>query len=151
MKAALSGTSVGRVMITEFETLAPTDTLQDALSHVVAGFQHDFPVVDGGRVVGVLTRTDLTKGLAQKGADASVAVAMNTGFDTADPAEMVENAVQRLQVSGCPTMPVVRGGELVGILTMENVAELLMFRTALRGGTRRSQLARTDTVDAGDP
>jgi Zn-dependent protease len=149
MKAALSGTSVGRVMITEFETLAPTDTLQDALSHVVAGFQHDFPVLDGGRVVGVLTRTDLTKGLAQKGADASVAVAMNTGFDTADPAEMVESAVQRLQVSGCPAMPVVRGGELVGILTMDNVAELLMFRTALRGGSR-SQLARTDTVDAGD-
>jgi CBS domain-containing protein len=49
-------------MITRFETLAPTETLRRALAHVLASFQHDSPVVEAGRVVGILTRADLVKG-----------------------------------------------------------------------------------------
>ena len=54
------------VMITRFETLAPTETLQRALAHMLAGFQQDFPVVEAGRVVGVLTRANLRKGLTRR-------------------------------------------------------------------------------------
>jgi CBS domain-containing protein len=82
-------------MITRFETLAPTETLQRALAHVLAGFQHDFPVVEAGRVVGVLTRADLMKGLTRTGADTPVAAAMTSHFESAAPSEMLEGAVQR--------------------------------------------------------
>jgi Zn-dependent protease/CBS domain-containing protein len=134
MKSALGGLPVSRVMITHFETLTATDTLQRAFAHVLAGFQHDFPVVEAGRVVGVLTRANLMKGLTQKGAAAPVAAAMTSHFDSVEPAEMLEGAVQRLQASGCPALPVVRDGVLVGMLTMENVGEFLMIQSALRGG-----------------
>jgi hypothetical protein len=42
--------------ITRFETFTPIETLQRALAHVLAGFQHDFPVVAARRVVDVLAR-----------------------------------------------------------------------------------------------
>jgi len=132
MRSALSGIPVSRVMIPRFETLAPTDTLQRAVGHVLAGFQHDFPVIEAGQVVGVLTRGDLMNGLTQKGPEAPVAAAMNPRFETAAPSDMLEGAVQRLQASGCPALPVLRGRELVGVLTMENVGEFLMIRSALR-------------------
>jgi CBS domain-containing protein len=131
-RSALSGVPVGRAMITRFETLAPGETLQDALAHVLAGFQHDFPVVENGRVVGVLTRADLMKGLTQAGADTPIATAMTSRFDTVAPSEMLEGAMQRLRDSSCPAMPVVRDQELVGVLTMENVGEFLMAHSALR-------------------
>jgi hypothetical protein len=35
-------------MITRSETLPPTEALERALAHALAGFQHDFPVVEGG-------------------------------------------------------------------------------------------------------
>lgn len=70
LKSALAGIPVHCVMITRFETLAATDTLQRATDHVLAGFQHDFPVVHDERVVGVLTRGDLVKGLTEKGREA---------------------------------------------------------------------------------
>jgi CBS domain-containing protein len=101
-------------MITRFETLTPTETLQHALAHVLAGFQRDFPVVEAGRVVGVLTRADLVKGLTQTGADTPVAAAMTSHFECAAPSEMLEGAVQRLKASGCPALPVLRDRELVG-------------------------------------
>ena len=50
---------------------------------------------------------------------------------------MLEGAVQRLQASGCPALPVVRDRELVGVLTMENVREFMMVHSALRANRAR--------------
>ena len=61
-RSVLGGIPVSRAMITRFETLTPAETLQRALAHVLAGFQQDFPVVEAGRVVGVLTRANMMKG-----------------------------------------------------------------------------------------
>ena len=137
-RSILGGIPVSRAMITRFETLTPAETLQRALAHVLAGFQQDFPVVEAGRVVGVLTRANMMKGLMQTGADTPVAAVMTSEFDSADPSEMLDGAVQRLQASGCPASPVVRDGELVGVLTMENVGEFMMVHSALRANRARA-------------
>lgn len=116
LKSALGSIPVNRVMITRFETLAPADTLQRAMDHVLAGFQHDFPVMEADRVVGVLTRADLMKGLTEKGREARVGAAMTPRFETAGPSEMLEGAFQRLQASACPALPVLQSDKLVGVL-----------------------------------
>jgi Zn-dependent protease/predicted transcriptional regulator len=130
LKSALGATPVDRVMITRFETLAPADPLQRAVDRVLAGYQQDFPVVEADRVVGVLTRGDLLKGLSDRGPAAPVGAVMTARFDTADAAEMVEGAFQRLQGSACPALPVLRGGRLVGILTLDNVGEFVAMQSA---------------------
>jgi CBS domain-containing protein len=132
LKSALAGIPVSRVMITDFETLTPTDTLRRAIGHALDGFQQDFPVIDGGRVVGVLTRTDLMKGLTQQGVDATVASAMTAGLEVAEPSEMLDSAFQRLDAAGRVAAPVVRDGQLVGLLTVDNVGEFLTLQSALR-------------------
>jgi len=133
LKFALGGIPVARVMITQFETLTHLDTLGRAMDHVLAGFQHDFPVTDQGRLVGLLTRADLMKGLSEQGRDSPVANVMTSRFETAEPSEMLERAFERLQVSGCSTMPIVRGNNIVGILTLENIGEFMGMQAALRG------------------
>lgn len=129
---AFTGVPVARVMITDVRTLSPHDTLGRAVEHILAGFQQDFPVVDDGRLVGVLTRADLLKALAEKGSDAWVSSAMSRSFLTTEPTEDVERALARLQECRCHTLPVVRNGELVGVLTTENVGEYLMIDAAIR-------------------
>jgi CBS domain-containing protein len=111
--------------------------LSKALDYVLAGFQQDFPVVDGGRVVGVLTRAKLLEVLARRGADAPVAAAMETVFQTADPAEPLETALARLHECRCHTLPVVSNGRLYGVLTLDNVGEFMMIETALRSAAGR--------------
>jgi Zn-dependent protease/CBS domain-containing protein len=132
-RAGLAGVPVERAMIRHFATLAPDDTLAAAARHVLDGFQHDFPVVAGGKVVGVLPRDTLLAGLTQAGPDARVGDFMRTDFRTADPQEMVEPTFERLKTDGCPVLPVLRNGELVGLLTPENIAELVTIREAIRG------------------
>ncbi|HEX5832043.1 MAG TPA: site-2 protease family protein [Gemmatimonadaceae bacterium] len=130
--ATLAGVPVSQVMITDLRTLSPDAPLRAAVDHVLAGFQQDFPVVEQGRVVGVLTRAALLRALSRDGPEAAVATAMERDFASADPREPVERALERLRRGPDRTiMPVLREGELVGVLTAENVGEFLLVQSAL--------------------
>jgi len=133
MKYALGGIPVRRAMLTDFRTLSPGDPLSRAVDLILAGSQQDFPVLEDGRLAGLLTRDALLKALAGNGLNLPVASAMGRDFQVADPAEMLETAFQRLQGCRCHTMPVMRGQELVGLLTMDNIGEFMMIEAALRG------------------
>jgi CBS domain-containing protein len=136
MKSALAGIPVERAMLTDFRTLFSSDALGRAVDLVLAGSQHDFPVLDGGRLAGVLRREDLLRGLQEGGRDSLVGDAMRCDFQTAESSEMLETAFARLQGCDCRVLPVLRGGALAGLLTPDNVGELLAIRSALGGGSR---------------
>jgi Zn-dependent protease/CBS domain-containing protein len=130
MRSALAGIPINRVMITDFPTLSPEDPLKRASDLALAGFQQDFPVVANGRVVGVLTRNDLLRGLADGDPWATIGKAMRTHFETADAAEMLEGLSRRFQSCSCHSLPVLRRGQLTGLLTMDNIGEFLMTQAA---------------------
>lgn len=136
-ESAFEGLALERVMMTDVRTIAPDDPLAHAVRLVLGGFQQDFPVLDaGGAVVGVLTRADLLRALAEHGERASVASAMRRDFPSARPDEPVDAVLDRLRASGVHAMPVVRGRELLGMLSLDNVGEFLMIRAALQRAGR---------------
>ena len=135
LHSSLEGIPVERLMIRNVQTLTPRDTLGVALDKVLAGFQQDFPVVDDGELVGVLTRNGLVTGLARHGRDVLVDEVMERGFRTAEPKELVEGALARLRESECRTLPVVANHQLQGVLTLDNVGEFVLFNTALHAAT----------------
>jgi Zn-dependent protease len=139
MRAAIAGIPIARAMITDFRTLRPQDTLSQATQHILSGSQQDFPVVEDNHVVGVLTRNNLMTGLAQRGFEAPVGEVMQRDFRSAHPHEMLESVLSRLEMNGCHTLPVVRNGQLVGMVTSENLAELLMIQEALRAARGRTK------------
>jgi CBS domain-containing protein len=84
VRVALAGLSVRHGMITDFKTVSPTDPLSRAVDLTLAGFQQDFPVMDGeARLVGVLTHGDVLRGLAERGATVSVEQVMGRTLETA--------------------------------------------------------------------
>jgi CBS domain-containing protein len=132
MRGAFSRVPVRRAMASQFRTLSPDEPIGRAVETALSGFQQDFPVVQDGRVVGVLTQPDLLAALAEHGPDSPVRDAMRRHFAVADPLEMLDGAITRLRDDGGRAMPVLSRGQLVGLLTAENVSELLMIRDALR-------------------
>ncbi|MBL9093500.1 MAG: site-2 protease family protein [Planctomycetaceae bacterium] len=136
LKSSLGGIPVAMAMLTDFRTLAPDDSIRRAVELILDGSQHDFPVVENGRVVGVLTRTDILASLAERGRDATIASIARKDFVAVDAAEMLATAFEKTQESACPTLPVLRDGSLVGLLTMENVGEFVAIRTALANAKR---------------
>lgn len=132
MKSALAGIPVSRAMLTDFRTVAPTDSLAHAVQLILAGSQQDFPVVSNDRVVGVLTRSNVLRGLTERGPQTPIAEMMHREFEIFDSYEMLEVAFARLQACQCQTVPVTHGGHLVGLLTMDNVGEFLMIQGATK-------------------
>lgn len=135
-RAAFGAGRVADVMARQFQTLTVADPLAVALRHSLAGFQQDFPVVNGGRVVGVLTRRRLLAGLSTAGDAAPVGDFMQRDFRTAFAWEPISEAFQRLQDCECRALPVLQDGTLVGVLTADTLGEQVMIRAAL--GERRN-------------
>jgi Zn-dependent protease/predicted transcriptional regulator len=131
-RSSLSGLPVRAAMLREFEMLQAREPLQRAVDLLMDGTQQEFPVLDGDRPVGLLTRADLLRGLQQHGPGAPVEAAMSSHGDVADPMEPLEDAFRRMRERGLTAMPVVQAGRLVGFVTLENVSELLLVQDALR-------------------
>jgi Zn-dependent protease len=132
VKSTLADMPVQQAMQTNFKVLSSADTLQRVTKLLLEGAQQDFPVMWDNEVIGIVTRADLMVALAQRGLETRVADVMRRDFCVAQPDEMLEPVLARLGQEQCRTMPVLRDGQLVGLLTMENVGELLMIQAALR-------------------
>ncbi len=139
MRAALAGIPVVRAMETVFRVLAPGDSLAHAVDETLASAQQDFPVVEGGIVVGLLTRQTLLEGLARRGADSKVDESMLREFVSVETSEMLDSAFRRLEGKTSRTMPVLHAGTLVGLVTLDNVGDLVAIRSALEGRRRTSR------------
>jgi len=126
----LKGRLVSDAMIRRFRTLPVNATLDDAILELLAGSQQDFPVVSDGAMVGLLTRNDLVKAIAHGGRQISVGGAMRQDCVIADAAEPLRAAFDKMRQARCSTLPVLQAGQLVGLLTLENIGELVMVSEA---------------------
>jgi stage IV sporulation protein FB len=126
------GLQVSQMMVTQFRTIPVHATLAQAVDLLLAGEQREFPVVDNlGRTEGMLTRDNLIRGLSRRGPEATVAEAMTAAAPAVAPTLGFQEALDRLRASGLPALPVVdAGGALVGMLTMDNITDLLLVRQA---------------------
>jgi Zn-dependent protease/CBS domain-containing protein len=138
MKSAMGGIPVSRAMVTDFEAIPDAAPLGTAVDVLLRGAQEDFPVTRDGRLVGILERRGLVAGLTQHGRDVPVAKVMRTDYSTVEAAGMLEAALVTMQTCGCETLPVLRDGRLVGLLTKHNVGEFLAIQSALEAETRGS-------------
>ncbi len=127
MKASLGNLPVREAMMTNYRTLSPYETLGDATRLLIEGSQQDFPVVLDNRLVGVLTHARLFEVLRERGEWTPVADAMTREFRTVQSDDLLESALAQSE-PGLNTVPVMRGDRLVGLLTAENIGELMMIR-----------------------
>ena len=147
VRAALAGVMVGDAMMTRFRTLPDHATLDDAVEELLAGSQQDFPVLAGDRVTGMLLRGDLVKALKEHGRSATVGSVARADCHPLAEHEPLDQALTHMRDGRCSALPVVRGERIVGLLSLENVGELLMVDSALRGGSAPARPAEALAAD----
>ncbi len=139
-QSVLQSVRLEEVMLTDFATLSPADTLEDALEKAVHTLQDDFPVVRGSDMVGVVSRQKILEALRAEG-NGYVQAVMNRIFEVAAKQESLASAFRKLSARNLSIIPVVDDQHLVGIVTLQN----LMHSMSLLAESRK---LRREALDA---
>ena len=124
------------IMLTDFATLSPADTLEDALEKAVHSLQDDFPVIRGSDMVGVISKQKILAALRAEG-NGYVQAVMNRLFEVAQKKESLASAFRKLTARNLSIIPVVEDERLIGIVTLQN----LMHSMALLAESRKLRKA----------
>ena len=131
---ALRNLTLADAMITDFHTLPETGSLGDAAQALIAGSQHDFPVLaTDGSLAGILTRGRLIEGLTHHGPNHPLAELVLRGIPPVFPGTPLRQAFEILRSIPSEVLPVrdSRDQGVIGLLHAENIGELLLLRSAL--------------------
>ena len=139
-QSVLQSVRLEEVMLTDFVTLSPADTLEDALDKAVHTLQDDFPVVRGVDMAGVISRQRILDALRSEG-NGYVQAAMNRIFDVAAKQESLASAFRKLAARNLSIILVVDEQHLVGIVTLQN----LMHSMALLAESRKLRREALDS------
>lgn len=131
-RSFLTGHRVVDAMQTRFRTISHGTSLEAAGEMLLAGSQADFPVLANDEIVGIVTRTDIARGLAEAGPDGYVAGHMRRTPRLTTPTAPLEDVVELLTGNDPSPVLVLDDGRLVGMVTAENVGEFLMLEHARR-------------------
>ncbi len=119
-QSVLENVRLEEVMLTDFATLSPADTLEDALDKAVHSLQDDFPVVRGSDMVGVISRQRILDALRAEG-NGYVQAVMNKIFDVSVRNDSLGSAFRKLTARSSSIIPVVEDQRLIGIVTLQNL------------------------------
>lgn len=123
-----SGFPVRAAMITDFRTLSHGDTIRDAGQLLLATSQHDFPVMHGDQVIGLLDRAALMRTMLAEGPESYVAGAMDREFIRLTPDVDLSEAMPKLSAAGACALVMDAEDHLLGLLTAENLSEFILLR-----------------------
>ena len=127
------------VMLTDFSTLSPSDTLADALFRCVHSLQEDFPVVRGPQLVGIVSRQRIVDALRNDG-NGYIQSIMSRAFQVARPEDTLGTTIRRISGGqGLSLIPVTESGKVVGIVSVQN----LMSSMSLLAEQRRIEAEDT--------
>jgi CBS domain-containing protein len=86
-------------------------------------------VDESGNIVGIITRNEILAAAHSPDRYASVRDLMKTDVPTISPdADLFTDGYRILQESGLRALPVIRNGELVGMLTLDDIGQASLLR-----------------------
>jgi CBS domain-containing protein len=121
-------------MTRDLLTVAPGDELGDVIRQMAERNVGAVLVVDGDRLIGILTERDVLRAVAS--ADdlgRAVRERMTHNPDTIESTDSVEHAAVLMIHGGFRHLPVVDGGVPVGILSIRDLVRVALVDTAPRG------------------
>lgn len=131
---ALVGARVRDIMTTDLITVPAGSSLDEVVNDFFMRHRHSrFPVVDGGRILGVLILDDV-KGVPREDWGHTLAGAVTPPLaadETISPDETAEAAIPKIQAAGRGHLVVMEGGDLAGIVTMNDLINAIKLRQNL--------------------
>jgi stage IV sporulation protein FB len=130
LEDVLRDVPVGEALNANVPTLSPQNTLEVVMERTKRGQPAPFAVLDGTRLLGLLSSDDITSALETYGSEALVGHVMRQDFPVLSPSHTLAHARQLMARSRLPGLPVVQDGQLLGMVTVQQIQQLCGFLAA---------------------
>jgi CBS domain-containing protein len=121
------GKSISEVMTRDVRATEPSATIADAAKTMASEDIGPIPVVEGGRIVGIVTDRDIVVRVIAAGKDpnsTTVGEIASSDVVTVAPDDDIDDALTMMAQNQVRRLPVVEGDRLVGIVAQADVARL---------------------------
>jgi CBS domain-containing protein len=121
------GTSIKEVMTRDVRACEPNATVADAAKVMAQEDVGPVPIVEDGRLVGIVTDRDIVVRVVAEGRDpnaTTVKEIASTDLVTVSPGDDLDEVLNLLAERQVRRLPVVEGDRLVGIVAQADVARL---------------------------
>lgn len=113
------------LMARPVKTLSPQTTIEEA-GRLMYRYGHSgYPIVEDGKLVGLITRRDLDKANHHGLGHAPVKAYMTTNVITISPDATLEEIQELVIEHNIGRLPVIENGDIIGIVTRTNIIEVL--------------------------
>lgn len=107
--------------------VAPSDSVREVAKRMSEKNIGAVPVLDQGKLVGMFTERDLMTRVVAKDRNpekTNVAAVMTRQIVAADPAESIEDCIQKMYSLSCRHLPVVVDGKLIAMLSLRDLLQV---------------------------
>ncbi len=140
MRSLLRDIDVEEVMMHEFTTLLPHDTVGHGLERVYQTGQDDFPVVVDGQLVGMASRQAMLDAINRGGNLWPVGQVMDTTVPVISLRDKVSRVHDEMMSGHSGSFPVMERGALVGLLSPANISRYLLVQGSIKNGGRAARV-----------
>ncbi len=132
LRLTLRKFSVKDVLAGDFLTVSASTPLSQILALSLHSHQEDFPVVDRGKLVGLLTRSDIILTIHQFGVQTLVRDAMKKDFPTVGVNDSLIKVHRLMEEWQIKAIPVLKQERVVGIVSLEDISRVYLLMSGKR-------------------
>jgi len=125
-RVVLGTTRVGDAYNKNAITLAPGTQVSQVVDHILTSYQPDFAVMQGTKLLGVVSRDDILRSLATEISDSYVTGIMHRDVLMVDAGLTLEEVREQMNTTGQRLAAVYRGDAFLGLVSREDLAEALL-------------------------
>jgi len=129
---SLKAYTVEDAMITDYLTIDPEDTLENAAEKLVHHHESGIVVSVNDRLKGILTNNDIVSALSKYDRDTPVKEIISAGYETVSPGSSLQKVFEMMQTKKTLIIPVVKNDKIRGILEKEHLHQFILLKSALK-------------------
>jgi CBS domain-containing protein len=135
-RSVLRDLDVEDVMSRDFARLSPTDSVARGIELIYQTGQDAFPVIHEGQLLGIVSRSALVEAFNAHGAGSLVGEIADHDVVMVSPRDKVVHAYEGIVTGETTSAIVVDDGQVVGLLSPENINRYLVVQSGLKSPRR---------------
>jgi len=120
-RSEIADAAAADAMLVKFDSLAPRMTVRESLDVLRHSSQEEFPVLDGDKLVGMVSKNDVISALGDTEKDAVIGGIMHTDYIQSTADSRLGAIFRQMEQHEKDMVPILAEGKVVGLLSYDQI------------------------------